>query len=439
MLRRFGVKEDKFESFLADILNRCCNELGLTAERIAFYIANVAKLSDDMPISEIPNYILHKGDQKKRIEQEIKDLELKFADLRSKKSEIENSTTSALQNYEITQEKLNWYLKTKEELEKYGITVDDISKLGIIADNVAKIFGYDSQKVVDGLSNLQSLKGECEQYQKEIEKEKHECHTLQNLHLRLKEDVNACNQTLAPYAQLFDMGFDLKELKLLWHTIKELAYANNIPREDAVRKFFKDVEDHYDDKLGFESKVGNMQEELNHLDQKKTKLLIEINVIPQLALVLAKLLSVDDNNNIEDIKLLVDQIREAGGIREARYKLTNQSIIGDRKSSVSLSGNSIHNNNNSEYHERKTCNVEEIKNAITHRKDDKDSNYNENPDKYTMIVPDIYLLGNAALPRGVEKEEKLKTSSGLEEKENEETAKPIEESLENFKICHESP
>jgi hypothetical protein len=65
----------------------------------------------------------------------------------------------------------------------------------------------------------------------------------------------------------------------------------------------KDVEDHYDDKLGFESKVGSMQEDLNHLDQKKTKLLTEINAVPQLALALGKLLSIDDNSSIEKIKI----------------------------------------------------------------------------------------------------------------------------------------
>ena len=78
MLRRFGVKENQFESFLSDIHNRCCHELGLTAERIVFYIANVAKLSDNMPISEIPNYILQKVDEKKRIEQKIKNWNLRL-------------------------------------------------------------------------------------------------------------------------------------------------------------------------------------------------------------------------------------------------------------------------------------------------------------------------------------------------------------------------
>jgi hypothetical protein len=37
MLRSFGVQEDKFECFIADIQDRCCNELGLLLDRIGFY------------------------------------------------------------------------------------------------------------------------------------------------------------------------------------------------------------------------------------------------------------------------------------------------------------------------------------------------------------------------------------------------------------------
>ena len=91
----------------------------------------MAELSENMPVWEIQDYILHKVEEKKRIEQEIEELEVNIVDLRTKKSELANYSTSALQSYTITQGKLNWYLKIKQELEKYGIPVDDISRLGI--------------------------------------------------------------------------------------------------------------------------------------------------------------------------------------------------------------------------------------------------------------------------------------------------------------------
>lgn len=55
----------------------------------------------------------------------------------------------------------------------------------------------------------------------------------------------------------------------------------------------------------------------------------------------------------------------------------------------------------------KTSNIEETGKARAQPKDDKDYNYNGNPDKDTMVVPDMYLRRIAALPRE-EKEEKPK-------------------------------
>jgi hypothetical protein len=319
MLRRFGVQEDKFESFVSDIHNRCCNELGLTPERIGFYIANLAELSHTVPISQIPNYISQKVEEKKRIEEQIQELEGKMKELQTKKSELERLNTSALENNRITQEELE---------KKYGIPVYDISKLGAIVNDVRNLFGYDVQKVVDALSNLQSLKNECEKYQTWIVEARNQYYILDKKCSDLQGCVDSCNQSLDVYGQLFDMGFGLKQLKLLRHTIVEIAYANNISKEDAGKKFFKDIEEHYDDKLGFESNIHGLQEEIDNLNQRKLKCLADISAFPKLGAAVAKLFSIDGNNNsIEDFDLLIDKVRMAGGIRAAIAKLSGQPIV----------------------------------------------------------------------------------------------------------------
>jgi hypothetical protein len=51
------------------------------------------------------------------------------------------------------------------------------------------------------------------------------------------------------------MGMGIKELKLLWNTVKEIATANNISADKASEKFFSDV-------TGFEGKVQNLKSEI---------------------------------------------------------------------------------------------------------------------------------------------------------------------------------
>jgi hypothetical protein len=78
-------------------------------------------------------------------------------------------------------------------------------------------------------------------------------------------------------------------LKSLQSTIHKIADANNISREEATKKFFKDISEQYDGKLGFESKIEKLQVEVNKLSQEKTRVLGEINAIPRLGIGVVKL------------------------------------------------------------------------------------------------------------------------------------------------------
>jgi hypothetical protein len=58
------------------------------------------------------------------------------------------------------------------------------------------------------------------------------------------------------------MSFGLQKLKQLYNIIIEIAIENNIPSENALSKFFADIEKGYDNNLGFESKVKEKKDEL---------------------------------------------------------------------------------------------------------------------------------------------------------------------------------
>lgn len=109
---------------------------------------------------------------------------------------------------------------------------------------------------------------------------------------------------------------------LLWHTIREIA--------DAIKKFFKDTEDDYDDKLGFELKKDKLQQEVNDLNQKKLELLALVHTaFPKLAVAIAKLISAYGNNNkniAEEFGLLVDLVLKAGGVGSFIQKLTSYQV-----------------------------------------------------------------------------------------------------------------
>ncbi|MDR4492228.1 MAG: hypothetical protein R2685_15230 [Candidatus Nitrosocosmicus sp.] len=86
--------------------------------------------------------------------------------------------------------------------------------------------------------------------------------------VELEEQANFYNQTINTYNELFKHGLGLKELKQLTNIIYESALANNIDVKSSIQKFFKDVEDHYDDKLGLEKEVNDLIEKKMKLEKE---------------------------------------------------------------------------------------------------------------------------------------------------------------------------
>src|SRR6188472_4057626 len=128
------------------------------------------------------------------------------------------------------------------------------------------------------------------------------------------------------------MGFGLKELKLLRNTINEIADANNIPADQAQQKFYKDIEEQYDDKLGFELQLNKLQSEIStvnmNLNVSRTALLAQPLVAPSLQRLFSK--GVVEQDIIELANFLFERSHGDGG-GGGSTNIDKQSLIDDLK------------------------------------------------------------------------------------------------------------
>ena len=173
------------------------------------------------------------------------------------KSYSESVRDQALHDERITAADLKWYSDLRAELRKYGIPVDDISKFAK-AVNGLRQYEYDVGKVISEFSESQSLETRRKMLQDSVRMLQSESNYLSQQCSLAQNTLNSHRSTISALEDLETMGFGVKELKLLWHTINKVAVANNIPLNEARQKFFKDVEEQYDNKLGFESKAQNI-------------------------------------------------------------------------------------------------------------------------------------------------------------------------------------
>jgi cell division protein FtsB len=338
IMLKVGVNEDSFESFIVDVYNRC-KDIGLSPEDISFYLQDLLEFSRTvLPLSKIPDFIKEKTDDKIELDQEIEKLRWQIKTLQQQKSDAESFRNMALQEQRITGSELKWYSDLRAELRKYLIPVDDISKFAKIVDNIRE-YGYDAGKVIKEFSDLESLRSTRDTLQQIVQSLENKISDLEQQRSTLEPFVNKHNQALSTYNHLEDIGFNLKELDFMCNTVNEIALENAIPSQQAVKKFLLDVERQYNNKLGFQSKVEVLRDEVNKLSQEqarlRTGLLLQPLVGPKLVKLTQLGVSEQDIINIAalfetyvagiDRQSFISELNKYGGLKSAIQKLTKES------------------------------------------------------------------------------------------------------------------
>jgi hypothetical protein len=325
MLNRVGVGNDQLQSFLSDVYKRSV-DLGLTPQNIASYLRDLLEFSNTLVFSQIPAFLEQKKQEKDLLEKKVQELKDDTELLQLEKSDSQNLLQIAKADYNTTTQQLEWYSALKEELAKYGIPVDDISHLARVVDGV-RALGYDPVKITNEISNLEAVRSQYKSYQSWIPIVKNQLEGLDQTRSVLEHLIQSYNQTLSIYNELDSLGFGLKELKLLHQTILEISIANNIPMQSGVKQFLKDIDDNYDDRLGFESKVEKLNLEITRLTQEQDRIRVQSSLNPAVGQVLLRL--VQNGVNEEEIMTIADLLRNDFSSSRDSKTQTGQSLIDD--------------------------------------------------------------------------------------------------------------
>jgi predicted nucleic acid-binding Zn-ribbon protein len=324
LISKLGVNEEEPESFILDVYNRSIG-LGLSSENIAFHLKDLLEFSKPnsnntnnilVPLSQISEYIQQKADEKKKLEGEIQTLKAQLKTLSEEKSNSEQRRNSALNQEHTSDAELKSFSDLKQELGHYGLPIYDIPKFAKAVKGLSHKH-YDVGKIIIEYSDYEDLKHDYFYYKAQILDLDIKCSQLQGRE-------NYYTQRLSLIDNLQGMGFGFKELKSLWHTIVEISDANNISREDAVKRFFKEVDNHYDDILGFKSRKHELEAEVNDLGQQKLKLVVYLNAFRKFGSPFEKFLGIMNSTSPDDVNLLFDKLDSVGGVRTAIKKLSNK-------------------------------------------------------------------------------------------------------------------
>lgn len=129
-----------------------------------------------------------------------------------------------------------------------------------------KDYEYDPFQIIKEYKNIESLNQVRESIRAEINLNTPIRDHLLRQVTDLQNQVYGCDQTIRIYNELCIYGFGLHELKKLRQTLIEISTANNLSPQDVGKKFLKDVEDQYDDIVGFENKIITLKMEIEKIE-----------------------------------------------------------------------------------------------------------------------------------------------------------------------------
>lgn len=156
-----------------------------------------------IPFSQIPNYIKQKADEKEKLEQEIKNLELKIGMLTLEQSDRESLRDPAIQDERMTAAELKSYSDLRTELRKDGIPIDEISKFAKAVNGIREL-GYDVGKVIREFSDYESVETRRKMFQDSVK-------MLQNEFNHLSQKCSYLETMVNPHSQIISI---LKELEV---------------------------------------------------------------------------------------------------------------------------------------------------------------------------------------------------------------------------------
>ena len=214
-------------------------------------------------VSQVSFYVSQKKKELARLSTQQKAMESHIQKLEEQEKRATENLGQMSQREKFALDYIKWFHGLEKALrENHSIDIkEDIQSFSQLIKDF-KEHGYDADEIIQEYLRSLSIKLEIKTHTADLQSLQNQKTELTKSLAYLESQTSQHNQTMGIYRELEGMEFGLKEIKQLWHTILEITEANGISHREAVSKFLKDVEEQYDDKLGFEAKVSEKRGEL---------------------------------------------------------------------------------------------------------------------------------------------------------------------------------
>ncbi len=258
ILEKLKIPEKEVEQFLTTIFE-FSQKMGINSDIIHDSLNEIARLSsDEMHISEIPNYLQSQTDEIKQLKNEKRDLQEQINGLKNEKLSEEKELKNSYQSAKITSSNLETFVNTRDKLEGYGIPVDDIDKFARFIQGIRNYSNYDPFKVIEKFSDLKTSEIEIESNQKIKSNLEIDIQQLEETKSDYDDRLNIKNIKLKNLDELERIGFSIQDLKKLKGILMEISSEHKNLNIEQIKILFFELLERYETRIALESENNTL-------------------------------------------------------------------------------------------------------------------------------------------------------------------------------------
>jgi hypothetical protein len=272
IFKKYGIKgnddQEDLIYFLKEIYSRC-QVVGFTPQQVFDYISDIVKFSSEISISQIPQFMKKRIEEKEELESVVQKLSTKINELSDIQEEKEQEIERLSKIAETMTKTYRTFMIAKRQLKQYGIGMDNIdmfvqSVVGIAKEN------HDPLQVLAKIADYENLEKNSRDYSEQVNLKKDYLDKLNQDIDRQQKIRNYFKIKLDIIDELEIRGFNIQELRTLINMLNEIGRENDCTFDEIRNEFFNDVKN-YEEVIGSRKEKDRLQKELKILQEETMK------------------------------------------------------------------------------------------------------------------------------------------------------------------------
>jgi cell division protein FtsB len=267
------------------------------------------EISNERPlVSRVSFFIKQRNKEIHQIVNERNTIIEEINGLSEQKKIVQANLSNTIEQEKRAFSYIQWYNNLKQELrDKFNLAIE--LEFGSFARAIHdfKNHDYNVPQIIVEYKDVVSIREQRETLKDELDSINRTKQHLLNDVDELRDKSYSYRQTMKTFSELQKLGFDLPKLKQLRGLILEISSVSNIDTHHAITKFFNDLQNDYDAKLGFELKIKEMYKEIDllkkHIVDNKYHFYLQNSTASGLVVLYEKGLTQDDIINIKNLVL----------------------------------------------------------------------------------------------------------------------------------------